>query len=102
MRYELAKLDFIERSVIITTFLLTFLIIMFFVISFILFLSFSFAFYLGFLWNDLASGFFVVAGIYLIIGLLLIFLRRSIISRPVLRFMLKIMFADDFKIDKDE
>lgn len=101
-RYDLARLEATEKIVLLTSFYITFFSILLLIVIFILFLSLSLAFYLGSLWNDVALGFLTVSGIYFILGTLFVVLRKKLITQPILKYMLQLMFKEEYKHDRDE
>lgn len=51
---------------------------------FLFFISFGFAVALGEMMDKMYAGFLIVAGIYLLIGLILFFVKRKVIQEPIL------------------
>jgi hypothetical protein len=97
VRYDLARLDFIDKLAFFTSFFIKFLIFVLLFTSFFLFISFALAYYLGNLWRTYYGGFLAVAGIYLIFAIIIIIFRKQLISNPVLKMMLKKMFNQKSK-----
>jgi len=101
-KYKLAKLDVIEKLLLLSTALIVIMCVFFFIASFALFLSFSLAYYLGDLWNSKTLGFTTVAGIYFLFGIILIVFKKYLIAQPVLKYLLKVFFKQNPKTKKDE
>ena len=95
-RIDLTKLEATEKIVILASMFFTFLTVLLLFIYFWLFLSFSLAIYLGSIWQNNALGFLAMSGIYLIFMVLLIVLRKKIITKPILKAVLKIIFKSKF------
>lgn len=71
------------------------IIVAFIMMFFLVFLSTALAFLISNLLNSPSSGFFIVAGVYLIIGILLFINRESWIITPLGNSMIKAMTKED-------
>ncbi len=91
-KYDLAKLDLIEKLVLVSAALIVIITLLMLLMSFVLFLSFSLAYFLSNLFQSQAIGFMIVAGIYFVVALLIFLFKEFIIVQPVLRYMLKVFF----------
>lgn len=100
LRYNLGRLQLTEKIVLITSFFITFFVILMIFLVFFMFLSFSLAFYLGHIMNYVPYGFLAVGAIYFVIGIVVYTLRKTMITNPVLKLMLRIMFKSDDKKSK--
>lgn len=80
---ELIKLEATERTSVIGSELISFLLIALTLFIFILFFSLSAGFYLASFFNDNIIGFAIVAGFYFTFCLILIIGRKNLITRPV-------------------
>ena len=81
--YELAKLEATERSSVIGAGLVSGFIITLISILFLFFISLWVGFYLSAKMGDSYSGFPIVAGIYLVIGLVLFTNKKKMIENPL-------------------
>lgn len=91
-RYNLGRLQVTEKIVLITSFFITFFVVMLIFLLFFMFISFSLAFHLGHVMNYLPYGFLTVSLVYLLGGIVVYVFRKQIVTNPVLKLMLKIMF----------
>ena len=80
---ELIKLQLTERVSIIAPGLLTSLILAMIGLIFILFLSIVGGFYFSKLFGDFTIGFGIIAGFYLLLGIILLIAKKSIIEKPL-------------------
>lgn len=88
-RIDLLKLKSIKRASAIYSSTLTFLFLGGILFLVILFLSVGFALYLGHLLGETYYGFFIVAGIYIIAGLVFYALRKSLLNLPFRNWLIK-------------
>ena len=95
IQIDIAKLDFAERFVLISSFLLTLLTVILIAIVIMVFLSFSLAYYLAEIMESKPLGFLTVGGVYFVLGIIVISIRKTIITRPILHYMLKTIFKVD-------
>lgn len=89
---EYAKLDIAERlSTSISSAITTIVVIqlVFFVLGFF---SFALGVYLGQVLDSYVKGFLAVGGIYTVLTLAIILLRRPLITNPILSRIIKIFF----------
>src|SRR5438270_12194942 len=82
-QYELSVLKATNKASHLLSDVLAKLIVSFFCVLAILLLSFALAYYISAATNDTYSGFFLVGGVYLVIGLLLFGFRKWLIERPL-------------------
>lgn len=92
IKYKIAKLDVTEKIAVFSSFLLAFFIIMGLAFAMIFFFSIAFAFYLGKIWDSLTLGFLCVAGIYAALMLIIIMVKESLIKKPILHAVIRLMF----------
>lgn len=62
---------------------------------FIIFLSVGAGFYFGTLLGDTFTGFFIVAGIYLLLFIILYFNRKKLLINPIRNAIVKTLLEDD-------
>lgn len=77
-----------------TTLIIKFVVIALFLLIFLLFVSIAGSLALGELLGSAAIGFLIVAGIYLILAILLFFVRDKIVEGPILERFSEIFFND--------
>ncbi len=80
---ELLKLQLTERISVIAPGLLTSLILAMIGLIFILFLSIVAGFYFSKLLGDFTLGFGIIAGFYLLLGILFLLVKKNIIEKPL-------------------
>jgi uncharacterized membrane protein YqjE len=80
---ELMKLEVVERTSVIFSRLLIFLLIGFFALLFILFGSITVGFLLSHCFNDTSIGFGIVSCFYLLISVLILIFRKLLIELPI-------------------
>ncbi len=88
-RIELVKIDLIEKSSSIISKIISYILIGFFSIFILIFLSTGLAIYLGSLVNNVAAGFFIVAGIYVLLVILIVLIRKSVFENRLINMMIK-------------
>lgn len=97
--YEYYKAATYEQFVIVVS-ALTIISILFFLFGlFLVFLTFGLAFLIGSLLGNYAFGFFILAGFYMLLGLLLYFKRGPWIVNPVVRILEKVFYSDESILD---
>src|SRR5580765_2874053 len=82
--YQLLTIKLAQKVIDVTSSLINSIILAFLGVLFISFVGLGLAWWLGDLINNRAAGFFITAGIYLLIMLLLIVMRKKLIF-PLLR-----------------
>lgn len=87
------RLDTAERIAKTTSSLITIGIVAVTILVFFIFLSIAFGFYLGALLNSNAVSFLIVAGLYLLLVVILVFFKKSILTNPILSLIIKEMFS---------
>ncbi len=89
--YKLLGFKVMTRSI---TLMAKFILVAFCVAMLFLFGSFALAFCLGKWLDNYAFGFLIVAGIYLIIGLIVSLVKRSVLEGSILKKFSEIFFND--------
>ena len=92
LKYDFARLDFIEKAIIIVTLFITSLSLIILLLGVFLFLSIAFGYFLGELFGKIYFGFLTVAGIYFILFAIIFIFRNTLIYHPVTKIMLKAIF----------
>lgn len=88
-RIELTKLKAVDKVSAFVSAFITRLIILFFIIIIVLFASIATAFLIGYATGGLQYGFFIVAGFYLLLVLLLYVFRKQWLRNPILDSIIK-------------
>lgn len=101
IRLKLAKIEGVEKSVLLFTFIIKIVILLIVGCTIGLFLSLAIALYLGKLWNNMHYGFLVISAFYVILGLLIYTNREKLITAPILRFMVRKIFNIKNKEDHE-
>lgn len=94
-RIELWKLSLLEKTALAGAFFLSSVIIVLIVAFCLLFFSLAFSFWYGQMTGDIATGFLIVAGFYLIVGIVFIVSRKYLITGPVIKSISSIIYMDD-------
>lgn len=94
-RLELAKLVTYEKASRVTAFVFSFLLICFFLFFTLIFMGFMAGYYLGALTGNLTLGFGIVALINLTLLLLIIVFRKTLIEKPVINQVIRILMEGD-------
>jgi len=92
VRFDLIKIEFIERSSSLISRLITTVVVAFLSIFIFLFLSIGLALYLGGMAAHASSGFFIVAGIFVILLVVLRLIRKPAIEKPLINYQIKRFF----------
>jgi len=91
-RYELAILKASDKTAHVASNTLSFIPILFITIITVLMLSFGLALFLNDVLESGYEGFFVLAGVYLVIGLILLSIRKKSIAKPLRNIIIKELF----------
>lgn len=86
---ELVKLKTIDKTSDIISSLAVSLIMILIVAIFTMFINIGVALWLGAVFNNIAMGFFMVSGFYLIVGLIVYLNRQCLIKTPVNNLVIK-------------
>lgn len=92
LKLDYYKLDLIERAVLLLTKIFSFAVIWIIVTMIAFFLSMGTAFLIGDLLDSTYLGFFIVAGIILIVGLIILAIRKPLITNPIINALIKAVF----------
>lgn len=91
--YELIKHKAIERFTVILADLISDFLVGILVFLFVFFLSLWAGFYLSTRMGDNSSGFAIIAGFYLLVGLLMILLRQKVVEKPLRNKIIRKIFS---------
>lgn len=92
---DIVKLEASGRLATLSSAIISSVIIGLIVNLFIIFLSIGAGFYFGTLLGDTFTGFFVVAGIYLLLFLILYFSRKKLLINPIRNAIVSTLLDDD-------
>jgi hypothetical protein len=101
-RIELWKLSLLEKTSLAGAFFLSSVVIVLIIAFCLLFISLAFAYWYGQQTGDLAMGFLITAGFYVIVGLIFILNRKNIITGPIIRGLASILYKDDEPQEPEE
>jgi hypothetical protein len=92
---DLVRLEAAERISKTTSALITAIVITFIAVLVVIMLSIATGFWLGNLWGSYAKAFFAITGIYALLGVIIYFFKKQLVTNPVLDFTLDAFFDDD-------
>ncbi len=101
VRSELAYVILIEKFSLLLAFLLSALVIFFFLCLFFLFFSLLAAFYLSEVSGSMLTGFGLVTLFYMLVFILLAVFNKTLIRRPIMSAIIRILFETIEKPDHD-
>lgn len=93
--FKLVKLQTAERSSVIGSALMTVLLLGLVGFLFILFLSLSAGFYISSRMGNAYSGFIIIAGVYLLIGLILVIYRKKLVEKPIRDVIVRKIYSNN-------
>lgn len=88
-RFDLLKLKAINKVSSILSKTITFIVILVLSVFILMLLSIGLALYLGYVLGHSYYGFFIVGGIYIIIGLILIVSRKALLKTPFSNWLIR-------------
>lgn len=91
--YELVKLQAAERASVLGSGFISWAVIGFVVILFVFFLSLCAGFYLSYVLHNVYAGFVIVAGFYLLVGLVLVVWRKKLLEGPLREKIVRLIFS---------
>lgn len=95
--FTLIKLQFLEKTSRIGTFLIS-SVIMIMIISFaVFFATFAFSYWFGKHYGSFAEGFLLSTGFYILLAIILFVFRKKIIGNAVVKSISSILFKEDKK-----
>ncbi len=94
LKKDYAKLDLIHKVVVIFTALTIAFVIALLTLLALIYMSFAVAYYLGDIIHSMPLAFLAVSLFYLIILLIVLAKRRTLIERPLVRFLISIFMED--------
>ncbi len=94
-RIDLLKLTILQKITKAGTFMLTFVSVLVSVFAILIFLLFAFSFWYGERTGSLSTGFLISSGIFAVLLIILLLLRKVIFSNTIVRIFAHILFSDD-------
>lgn len=94
---ELIKYQAIERATVIIADLITNIVVGLLLLFFLFFISLWACFYLSALLGDTYSGIAIVAGFYLLLGIIIFLIRKKMIIKPMRNKIVQNIFQEDEK-----
>ena len=104
VKFDYYKLDIVEKIILIFSKLFVVLLLMIVLPIITIFFSFGLAYYFGEILNSVYLGFFAVAGILLVFGILILIFKKPLFIRPLLKTLIYTFFnteKSDKKHDQD-
>ena len=93
--FDLIKYQGIERATVIIADLVSNVLVVLMLLFFIFFISLWACFYISALFGDNYSGIAIVAGFYLLIGVILYIVRKKMIIKPLRNIIVRNIFQKD-------
>ena len=94
LQAEYLKVEFVEKLTILVSTLLIIIIITVLAIAALFYLFFSLAYALEPLLGSLAISFAIISGIYVLLILFLIILRKQLVINPLVKFLSKLFLKN--------
>lgn len=94
-RHEIIELKASHKLAVMGSEVISGLVIGLVAFLFVFFLSMAAGFYLNTIVGDSFSGFFIVTGFYLLIGILMVMFRKKLVSKPIKNMIIKEIFDED-------
>ena len=99
MRYDLLRLELLEKLSLIVSLILVIVIGVVFLLSALLYLSMALIFSLRSVWGSLVPGFLLMSGVFLVITVLLFVMKDRCFVNPLIKQISAILFKNN---DKEE
>ncbi len=101
-RMDSVKLSVAERSSAVLSAIIAMIVVMVVFVIFIVFTGIALAFVFARLTGEYYWGFLIVAGIYLLIGILVWTLRAKLLQLPIMNAILHQLFKDEEATDEED
>lgn len=92
LKLDYYKLDIIERLVLLLTKIFSVAVVWVVIIMFAFYASMTLGFFLGDLLGAYHWGFLIVSGVILLVGGIIILLRKTIITNPIINTLIEAVF----------
>jgi len=102
LRIGLLKLNVAEYLIKFFSTLVMWMVVFLFLFFVLVFGSFAFAYWFGNIIGEMWLGFIIIAGFYLVLALIIYWMRKSLIVKPFTNLILSQMELDDPNDEKDE
>lgn len=99
MRYDLLRLELLEKLSLIVSLVLLIVIGIVFLLSSLMYASLAFVFYLKGIWGSAVPGFLIMCAVLLVITALLFVMKEKWFVNPLIKQLSSILFKDS---DKEE
>jgi hypothetical protein len=97
MRYDLLRLELLEKLSLIVSLILVIVVGSFFLLSALLYLSMALIFTLREAWGSLVPGFLLMSGVFLVITVLFFVMKDRWFVNPLIKQISSILFKDNNK-----
>jgi energy-coupling factor transporter transmembrane protein EcfT len=94
-RIDLWKINLLDKIVKSGTYFFTSVMVMLALSFVLLFATFAFSYWYGNVYGNIATGFLISAGFYIILGIVFYFFRKPIFSNNIIRNIAEIIFSED-------
>jgi len=94
-RVNLFKLFLLEKIAKVGTYFLTAIVFLVLILFVILFSTFAFSFWYGNKFGNLAEGFLISAGFYVLLALAVFLLRRPLFTNSIIKNISSIIFSEN-------
>ncbi len=94
-RMDLWKINLLEKITKTGTYFYTSVLVILALSFVLLFATFAFSYWYGKEYGNIAGGFLISAGFYVVLGIIIYLLRRPIFSNNIIRNISAIIFSDD-------
>lgn len=94
-RLDLWKLIFLQKVTRLGTYLLSTIIIAIIILMVVVFLTFAFTQWYSITYGTLSEAYLIAAGIYVVLAVLVYFLRKNLFSNMMVRNIASIIFSDE-------
>lgn len=101
-RYDLLKLELLEKTSRILSVLIMIIISLFLVLGALIYFSFALVSWMETVFGSMIPGFLIIGGVFLIILFLVYIFREKILINPLIRAISKILFEEKESGDDDE
>ncbi|MDD4141755.1 MAG: phage holin family protein [Bacteroidales bacterium] len=101
-RYDLLKLELLEKTSRILSVLIMIIISLFLLLGALIYFSFALVSWMETVFGSMIPGFLIIGGVFLIILFLVYIFREKILINPLIRAISKILFEEKESGDDDE
>lgn len=102
LRIGLLKLNVAEYLIKFFSTLVMWMVVFLFLFFVLVFGSFAFAYWFGDIFGEMWLGFIIIAGFYIVLAVIIYWMRKIVIVKPFTNLILSQMELDDPNDEKDE